>query len=186
MNQLLAFNEENQSMRLTDLNIEDVEALEAAIDGLSDELAMKVKKLTLSQAIFLKKLPSNLGKLSGLTDLDISECHEMTNLTGIENCERLKKLDASHCLSLKDISQLSELPIEELSLSGDTQLNSLSTLEKIEITLKRLTLDGLSNLRTVNSLRKLTHLEFLSLQDTGIKSLEGLPPIPNIQFRPRL
>jgi Leucine-rich repeat (LRR) protein len=108
-----------------------------------ENLPIHVECLKLNNLSSLLALPSQIGELSDLTTLIISDCHHLVELpSAIGSLEKLSHLDVAHCGSLQ------ELPVEVADLaylqtlricscrgikSMPTSLRSLKALEHLKV-----------------------------------------------------
>ncbi|KAH0860549.1 LOW QUALITY PROTEIN: hypothetical protein HID58_088810 [Brassica napus] len=86
--------------------------------------ATKLKRCILSRCFLLKKLPSSMGRLINLEELDLDECESLLKLTStIGNATKLKRCILSGCSTgLKELSGFSSLE----KLSGCSSLKTLN------------------------------------------------------------
>ena len=175
----LRYQTETKELVLIDLNA-NVEALEQAIDMLSEDVVQKIEQCIFSNAVFLQALPNNLGQFPLLKRLSISHCNSLQNLENIQKLA-IENLDASRCIKLKDVSQIEHLhQLRSLDLSYDLSLESLEVLPLLTETLCELNLEGLVKLQSTRHLIALKNLKQLNIRYTSIKNLDELGFIPKI------
>ncbi|CAN1264358.1 Disease resistance protein L6 [Linum perenne] len=156
------------------------------LDGL--ENLSHLETLKLNDCRVLEKLPislvNDLPDFSGLRNmasLDIKECNQLEEITGIESLELLKYLVMRNCTSIKKLPDLSGCKkLRRLDIRGCVQLAEVGGIERLE-SLKWLNMSGCSSVEELPDLSGLWNVNSLDISEcnqlkevTGIGSLELL------------
>ncbi|GAB2916780.1 TIR domain-containing protein [Rheinheimera gaetbuli] len=153
----------------------------------------------------LRQLPKELVLLAKqLTSLDLSDCRELTNLSGLEPFTQLTQLNLGHCEALQSLDGLLHLPqLTRLDISCCYALQALDALQYLtQLTHLDIShcdfltnLDALEHLAqlaqlnisycyALNSIVDLQHLT--QLTQLTIRSCRGLPSLDGLQHLSQL
>ncbi|CAN1751423.1 Disease resistance protein L6 [Linum perenne] len=128
----------------------------------------------------IEELPDFSG-LRNMASLDIKECNQLKEITGIESLELLKYLVMRNCTSIKKLHDLSGCKkLRRLDIRGCVQLAEVGGIERLE-SLKWLNMSGCSSVEELPDLSGLWNVNSLDISEcnqlkevTGIGSLELL------------
>lgn len=135
-----------------------------------------------SSDLSLENLPSLDGfqYFTNLTELHLSGCVEVSDLSPLKNLTQLTKLHLSDCSAVTDLSPLAALTeLMELHLTGCAEVRDLSSLEGLT-RLKVQNLSGCSHLSAFDLL-SLTQLERLDLSRCSQLSTINLAGIAKLR-----
>ena len=123
-----------------------------------------------------------LNTLTGLQQLDLSGCFQLTDVSVLSTLTGLQQLDLSDCAKLTDVSVLSTLTgLQQLNLSWFVRLKDVSVLNTLT-GLQQLNLRGCSELKDVSELSSLTGLQQLDLSGCSeLKDVSGLSNLTGLQ-----
>ena len=123
----------------------------------------------------------DISRLSGLTELTIRDCTNLTVLSGLEHLLHLTKLCLSGCGSLTALQGVKNLPqLTELNLAGCHSLTQLSPLDGLD----QLSVLNLSNCKSLPELPGLINLPRLFKLD--LSCCHSLTKLPELRYLPEL
>jgi Leucine-rich repeat (LRR) protein len=154
----------------------------------------KLEKLTIKDTDISNV--SDLSRLKNLKSLLFDFNPELKNLSGIVGLVNLENLGIRNCKNLIDLShvsglsKLSGIQINDCGITSSNGLKNLPMLRNINLndnpnlesideigqisSLKIVTLSGCQNLKTLDSLTKLSNLSFLRVDKHNLQTVEGI------------
>ena len=153
-------------------------SLQIALARIYEAKKSNASKLDLSN-LKLTEIPSDLSKLSQLTNLNLRE-NQLTEIKGLEKLVKLTELDLSYnklteIKGLEKLTQLAQLGLPENQLTAIKGLDNLTQLTDLNLSRNQLT-----EIKGLEKLTRLTWLEIYSNQITDITSLENLTQLKTI------
>lgn len=151
-------------------------------------------------------LLSKLAAVSKQTELSLSYCTGIRDLSPLKPLQNLERLDLSSCTGISDLSALQHLQnLQRLSLSGCTWVSNLSALQHLQSlqvldlmvctavsdlsplqplqSLQRLYLSGCTGISDLSALQQLQSLQVLSLSlCTEVRDLSALQPLQSLEW----
>ena len=132
-------------------------------------------------ALFGKDI-TPLLKLPSLTELILINTNIET-LSGIENINKLKKLEISYNKKLKDISSINKSNIKELKIINCKNIKNLNALKEND-NLIELYCDKIDNLEFLLFMKRLKTFGFQKLDDGNLSYILKSPSIERVRFYP--
>ncbi len=115
-----------------------------------------------------------------VTELDLSRCYSLTDLSPLSSLLNLTTLKLSDCSSLTDLSPLSSLSqLTSLKLESSKKLADLSPLSSLS-NLKALSLSDCYRLTDISPLSRLSNLTELNLNGCDLTDLSPLSSLSNL------
>ena len=131
----------------------------------------------------IEKLPRNLGLLKSVTNLDLSGCGLLVDISALCGLTALKTLCLSQCYRLTDISALSGLmSLTNLDLSK-TSIRDIRALSGLKaLTSLNLRKTSVSDISALSGLKGLTNLDLSETSIRDIRALSGLTALKNLDL----
>ncbi|CAH8349775.1 unnamed protein product [Eruca vesicaria subsp. sativa] len=152
-------------------NLKSLEEMDARSWGITGKIPDVFEKLTSLKILnlgnnYFHSLPSSLTKLTNLKELILYDCQELTCLPPLP-CN-VEKLNLADCVSLKSVSDLSELTLlQELNLTNCLKLNHIKGLKKLKA-LKRLYMSGCNSTFSIKVKEKLSKVSLKMLRNLSV------------------
>ncbi len=108
---------------------------------------------------------SAIGELTELENLAIFGCKKLTDISPLNNLEKVKKLELNQCDNLVDVNVLgSLLQIETLSITNCEKINDISSFINLK-KLANLSFYNCNDISDISVLNELTQLEYLTISN---------------------
>ena len=154
-------------------NLEQLQINDTNISTVTDLSRLKkLKKLVFVNNSELKNLSGIVG-LNNLEALAFKNCNQLSDLNYISGFDKLSVLQINEC-GITSTLGLKDLPVlKSINFNNNNNLEDITEIGQIN-SLKNVTLSGCQNIKSLDSLTKLSNLLFLRVDKHNLESLEGI------------
>jgi len=154
-------------------NLEQLQINDTNISTVTDLSRLKkLKKLVFVNNSELKNLSGIVG-LNNLEALAFKNCNQLSDLNYISGFDKLSVLQINEC-GITSTLGLKDLPVlKSINFNNNNNLKDITEIGQIN-SLKNVTLSGCQNIKSLDSLTKLSNLLFLRVDKHNLETLEGI------------
>ena len=154
-------------------NLEQLQINDTNISTVTDLSRLKkLKKLVFVNNSELKNLSGIVG-LNNLEALAFKNCNQLSDLNYISGFDKLSVLQINEC-GITSTLGLKDLPVlKSINFNNNNNLEDITEIGQIS-SLKNVTLSGCQNIKSLDSLTKLSNLLFLRVDKHNLETLEGI------------